>query len=179
MGKDATKHPDQKFSNGAFAALMVCLIIGLVLFGIGVAVCVCIFTTQPQLSFAPAISQHYNDGRLACHRFLAPPTLLCQSRSYSMAHNTLAHQNHQLVGQSQFLVLHQSQMRLRRYCQNSSVSLFGFPVVSGGVLIASGSVGIRWCVPNQHCFNIEPQLLFALAQQTQAFLCANDKRCLR
>lgn len=45
MGKDATKHPDQKFSNGAFAALMVCLIIGLVLFGIGVAVCVCIFTT--------------------------------------------------------------------------------------------------------------------------------------
>lgn len=45
VGKDAAKHPNQKVSNGAFAMLVICLIIGLVLFGIGVAVCVCIFTT--------------------------------------------------------------------------------------------------------------------------------------
>ncbi len=45
MGKDAAKHPHQKIGNGAFAMLVFCLIIGLILFGIGVAVCVCIFTT--------------------------------------------------------------------------------------------------------------------------------------
>lgn len=45
MGKDAAKHPNREISNGAFAGLMVCLIVGLILFGIFVAVCVCIFTT--------------------------------------------------------------------------------------------------------------------------------------
>lgn len=45
IGKDAAKHPNQKISNVAFAMLMTCLIVGLILFGIAVAVCVCIFTT--------------------------------------------------------------------------------------------------------------------------------------
>jgi len=45
MGKDTTKQPNQKISNGAFAMLMICLVVGLILFGIAVAVCVCIFTT--------------------------------------------------------------------------------------------------------------------------------------
>lgn len=45
MGKDATKHPNQKIGNGAFVVLMICLVVGLILFGIAVAICVCIFTT--------------------------------------------------------------------------------------------------------------------------------------
>lgn len=45
MGKDAAKHSNQNVSNESFAVLMICLIVGLILFGIGVAVCVCIFTT--------------------------------------------------------------------------------------------------------------------------------------
>lgn len=45
MGKDVAKHPNREISNWAFVGLMVILIIALILFGIFIAVCVCIFTT--------------------------------------------------------------------------------------------------------------------------------------
>lgn len=45
MGKDAAKHPNREVSNGAFAVIVVCFILSLILFGVFVAICVWYFTS--------------------------------------------------------------------------------------------------------------------------------------
>lgn len=45
MGKDATKHPNREVSNGAFAVIVVCFIISLILFGGFVAICIWYFAS--------------------------------------------------------------------------------------------------------------------------------------
>lgn len=45
IGKDATKHPNREVSNGAFAVIVVCFILALLLFGGFVAICIWYFTS--------------------------------------------------------------------------------------------------------------------------------------
>lgn len=45
MGKDAAKRPNREVSNGAFAVVVVCFVLSLILFGVFVAICVWYFTS--------------------------------------------------------------------------------------------------------------------------------------
>lgn len=45
IGKDATKHSKQEISNGAFAIIVICFIITLILLGGLIAFCIWYFTS--------------------------------------------------------------------------------------------------------------------------------------
>lgn len=45
MGKDAAKHPNREVSNGAFAVIVICFILSLLLVSGLVAICVWYFTS--------------------------------------------------------------------------------------------------------------------------------------
>ncbi len=45
MGKDAAKHPNREVSNGAFAVVVICFVISLILVGGVIALFVWLFTS--------------------------------------------------------------------------------------------------------------------------------------